>query len=316
MSKELFELAIAKRNIPLIEKLIPYQKLSPDEKYSIIKKFMYTPNSFIVPLIETLETKQHIQECLYLALMYKKLDVVKLLLGKGADPNEPNKSGQVPLSFAFSPNQTHKELIETLLNHGADINGKNKWNSTPVNTAASTGNVELLKFLEEKGATLNADVLKAAATSDQFEIVGYLLSKGIEVSHKTYFMAMMMNKKEMVDYLFQQDRDFKLIPKPQYNVLSMAAYKNYKDLLVNMMERGLPDDTKEKRLICSSALISAIDSGQFHLLPIFLEYGADINFISDDETPLDVARATGNSVIIKWIKERGGVSSGIKKLPR
>ncbi|WP_078549741.1 ankyrin repeat domain-containing protein [Litchfieldia alkalitelluris] len=315
MADTLFEIALKKRKISLLEQLIPYQHLTSERRAAIIKQFMSTKNTFVMPLIHTLESKEDIQACLYPAIFHKKVDAVKLLLEKGANPNKRSEYGQIPFHYAVSTKEAHRELIEALIQYGADVNVKNKYSATPISLAASYGNLELLQLLEEKGATINEDVLRSAATSSRFEVVNYLLKKGIPVTHKVYFMVMMMNKKEMANYLFQYDPLFKLTPTPNYNVLSIAACKNYLDLILKMMKRGLPEDEEEKKMICSTALIAAIDSGHLHLLPIFFEHGADINCIIDDETPLDVARYNRNTAIIKWIKERGGVSSGIKKLP-
>jgi len=52
-----------------------------------------------------------------LALMHSRPDIAVLLLERGADPNVPSGSGQLPIAYATTP-----EMIETLLKHGADPN--------------------------------------------------------------------------------------------------------------------------------------------------------------------------------------------------
>lgn len=173
-----------------------------------------------------------------------------------------------------------------------------------------------MNFLEENGAFLNEDVLRAAACANQFEAVDYLLKRGLTITDEIYFKVMMVNRQEMATYLFERDPYFQLTTNPDYQILAIAIYKNYRHLVKKMIYRGLPDEHDARRIICSTALFAAIDSGQFYYLPLLVKNGADINYFYENETPLDAAIMSGNTTIIKWIKEQGGTRSKIRKIYR
>ena len=64
---------------------------------------------------------------LVLALIHSRLDIAVFLLERGADPNIPAGSGQLPISYA-----TTSEMIETLLKHGADPNMSTNQSQSPL----------------------------------------------------------------------------------------------------------------------------------------------------------------------------------------
>jgi ankyrin repeat protein len=94
------------------------------------------------------------------------LEVMKLLLEKGADPNIPTFSGTTALMAASGinwvvsqtftePMPTQLEAIKLCLEKGADVNAANSMGLTPVFGAANRGADELLAYLVERGARLD-----------------------------------------------------------------------------------------------------------------------------------------------------------------
>ena len=79
------------------------------------------------------------------------LEVVKLLLERGARCNVQSKDGRSPLHLAVA--QSHLEVVEALLGaKGIRVNCRNKDHSTPLHTAAAQGHVEIAKALLLGGA--------------------------------------------------------------------------------------------------------------------------------------------------------------------
>ena len=76
-----------------------------------------------------------------------QMEVIKLLLAHGADPNMGNNLGFTPLHFASRP-----EVIALLVSHGAEINTQNQFLSTPLHTPAYKGHTKTVKALIEHGA--------------------------------------------------------------------------------------------------------------------------------------------------------------------
>ncbi|TIB70618.1 hypothetical protein E3Q22_04114 [Wallemia mellicola] len=58
------------------------------------------------------------------------LEIVSLLINKGADVNHVNGKGQASLHYAASKN--HPEIARKLLSHGADVNVKDRANQHPL----------------------------------------------------------------------------------------------------------------------------------------------------------------------------------------
>ena len=94
--------------------------------------------------------------------------MMRLLLAAGADPNIPSVDGTTPLMVASGlggggggrrrPDGSNPALARTelLLEHGADVNAVNEADFTALHGAAFSGNKELLRYLVEEGASIDA----------------------------------------------------------------------------------------------------------------------------------------------------------------
>jgi ankyrin repeat protein len=94
------------------------------------------------------------------------VDLMKLLVSRGADPNLPNLIGTTPLTVAaglgwvgnFSANAPGQWMnaVKFCLDHGADINAADQKGYTPLHGAAVRGDNEMIAFLVSKGADVKA----------------------------------------------------------------------------------------------------------------------------------------------------------------
>ncbi len=71
------------------------------------------------------------------AIAYRKIPTLKRLLANGADPNEPNAIGMVPLHLAVL--RGYDDIVRLLLDHGADIDNRAGGSLTPIKSALSYG---------------------------------------------------------------------------------------------------------------------------------------------------------------------------------
>lgn len=81
------------------------------------------------------------------------IEVVKLLLGKGIDPDSRDIDDQTPLSWASY--RGHNKVVQLLLSWGADPNSKDDYGKTPAMWAASDGWVEIFRSLLNYSAHVN-----------------------------------------------------------------------------------------------------------------------------------------------------------------
>ncbi|HJW48384.1 MAG TPA: ankyrin repeat domain-containing protein [Candidatus Limnocylindria bacterium] len=94
-----------------------------------------------------------------LASFFKRRDVVKALLERGAKPSVPSRDqGFTPLHSAVATDagDAIHEIVRLLLDAGADPNAKSHEGGTPLHSAAYTGDLEIAELLLAYGADPSA----------------------------------------------------------------------------------------------------------------------------------------------------------------
>jgi ankyrin repeat protein len=96
------------------------------------------------------------------------IPVVRYLLDRGADPNLGDDRGRTALFFAVSPGVVaassrgpvvtwgHPAVVSVLLEHGADVNARSHAGCTALHTAATFGEVDLVRTLIGSGCDVHA----------------------------------------------------------------------------------------------------------------------------------------------------------------
>jgi len=152
----------------------------------------------------------HEKPAIYWAAVYSKLEVVQLLIEKGANINTP---GDTPLHGSCYNGDI--KMAKLLLDNGANINAIDTNERTPLYWA-SLRYPNLAQYLLEKGADFNIVTntliapLHNASLYGYIEIVRILISKGADINIKDInektplYYACSKGQLEVINYLLQQ----------------------------------------------------------------------------------------------------------------
>lgn len=96
------------------------------------------------------------KECtpMMLAALKGHVDIVKMLIAKGADMEARNETGLTALMYAAS--NGHKDVVETLISNKADVDAKDNGRATALMYAAGKGYTDIVHLLIENGGDVNA----------------------------------------------------------------------------------------------------------------------------------------------------------------
>ena len=106
--------------------------------------------------VDLKKTNKHGFLPLQLAVMYGRTEEVKLLIKKGEDVNEQDRTGgMTPLHMAAGKGGLPEAVWMVLLDNGANANIKDRYGRTPLHLLARAGNPELARLLISRGASVN-----------------------------------------------------------------------------------------------------------------------------------------------------------------
>ncbi|XP_043472529.1 putative ankyrin repeat protein RF_0381 [Leptopilina heterotoma] len=145
------------------------------------------------------ETQDHDQTPLHFAVQNGNVEIIKILLEKGAVVNATNKELNTPLHIAVSDKYNLSEsVIQLLLENGADIKIYNENSRTPHDVCVNASIKRILSqheikmLLDSDGDIEEKDcwgytALHRAVNSESYELVEFLLCIGCDVNAETEF---------------------------------------------------------------------------------------------------------------------------------
>lgn len=241
---------------------------------------------------------------LHMAAQWAAKDAIGLLVGKGADVNARDAQGGTPLHRLLSQQPLpagSRDIVALLIEKGADIktyaglepypypgNGWKPHNSdTPLDAAIISGDIELVKLLLDKGASLtgrsehmDTPLLVAIKTGQSTEMAKLLIDRGSdinagdEVGMTPLTRALWSGNPDIAKYLVAKGADVNLTGPGDDTPLMRAVRANNLEIVTLLLDKGA--DLKPRSTFGESALSLARRSEDIKTLLLARGAAADL----------------------------------------
>lgn len=222
------------------------------------------------------------------AIVFKRRDVLPLLLEEGADIEQSDTKGRTPLMFAALAKDI--DILSKLIDAGADVNiaqtgGENEIGTTALHHALTRkDNLETIKLLIEHGANVTAanetgrtPLLKAAGWGN-VEYIQLLLDSGADLEHRSNIGKTALHES-----------------------VSIGRRDGSAQMVRTLISKGANFKTRDKW--GRTALMDAARWGNLEVVQLLVDAGADIEEKSNEGlTALDYARSKKKSLVIVYLE--------------
>jgi|GEM_PF-1943737 len=257
---------------------------------------------------------------LCVAVLYEELDIARLLLDRGANPNALSKDF---LALGVAISEEDLNGFTERFAAGANVDPVTAAAMSPLHFAANRGNNELVKLLLDHGARPDgptgpfaSPVLQAACHRHR-ETVQLLLSRGADL-HGPLFVAIVKGDKEMAGFLLDVAEEFPGDLSSWDALVSSASRVNRPNIARFLLEREPPaswmQSPAETKLAGSStqtpfpvpALWDAANRGELQRVAGLLAEGAVIDITGPlGWTPLHTAAWRGHWDVVRLLLTKG-----------
>uniref|UniRef100_A0A3Q3GL98 Ankyrin 1 n=1 Tax=Kryptolebias marmoratus TaxID=37003 RepID=A0A3Q3GL98_KRYMA len=290
------------------------------------------PNSRALDCMMDLFNSQLLVFCFYLeqsgltplhvASFMGHLNIVKILLQKGASPSASNVKVETPLHMASRAG--HFEVAEFLLQNAAPVDAKAKDDQTPLHCAARMGHKELVKLLLDHKANPNSTTtaghtpLHIAAREGHVQTVRILLDMQAQQTKMTkkgftpLHVASKYGKVDVAELLLERGANPNAAGKNGLTPLHVAVHHNNLDVVNLLVSKGGSPHSAARNGY--TALHIASKQNQVEVANSLLQYGASANAESlQGVTPLHLASQEGRPDMVSLlISKQANVNLGNK----
>nr|XP_032813791.1 ankyrin-2-like [Petromyzon marinus] len=251
---------------------------------------------------------------LHIAAHYGNVNVARLLLECGADPNYMANNGISPLHVAAK--RGHSELVTLLLSLGGNIDARTRDGLTPLHCAARSGHDGTLEILLEQGAPILAKTknglspLHMAAQGDHVGCVRGLGARDAPVDDATLDSLTALHVAAHCGHYRSAKLLLELGAEPDaralngFTPLHIASKKNRARVVELLLRhRATIGAVTESGL---TPLHVAAFMGNLEVVSLLLQYGATLDTPNvRGETPLHMAARAGQLPAVKSLLKAG-----------
>ena len=232
------------------------------------------------------------------------LEMVKLLLAKGADPNFKNILGPFInyTVLAFAVDCKIKDLAKLLVENGAHVayTEGSDLDKCALAKACRQGDLDMVKILLPHGATIDP--------TWAFPLCSVSLQHNIEISYiySPVNIALSEGHVEVVEWLLENGAE---VPSGALHIAihdyhDCRKIPNTNHMIKILLDHGAqvnPSSTDEP-----SPLMLASYHGEIEMVKMLLERGAQVNYILDEEyVALSLAARQGQADVVKLLLDKG-----------
>jgi ankyrin repeat protein len=258
------------------------------------------------------------------------MEIVKLLLEHGADPNLPEE-GIAPYGGALYAAVAggHFEIAQLLLERGANPNAAVESSADCLSRAINRGDQKMIDILASYGASRSVEImayygdlrtaaavfaanpslandpeaLSNAAREGQDAFVRLMLRYQPDLARH---VAVAAKTRELTEYLFQRGMDPSRSDWLGITPLHRFAERGDLESAALFVERGANVNARDEEL-CSTPLGCAAKAGKLAMVEMLLARGAKTNLPDDPEwaTPLAWATRRGHADVIEMLRRAG-----------
>jgi ankyrin repeat protein len=226
-------------------------------------------------------------------------EIVKLLLDRGANPNE-REPGIAPwgASLHSAISCRHWHIVRLLIEHGANVNGHVESSGNCLWMAKHVGAPqEVIDLLISKGARLSLELICYDGNPDTLTP---LLEANPDLVFTNDEHRDLLNHRALVD----------LVLKYQPDILKQFSIRNMNDPEQArwLIQHGLNSNNTD--WLGAGPLHRAASDGNIEMAAVYLDAGADINAMDTDSssTPLGWAARYGKKEMVEWLLQKGADS--------
>jgi serine/threonine-protein phosphatase 6 regulatory ankyrin repeat subunit B len=243
-------------------------------------------------------------------------DVAKLteLLDAGANVEEETMRGWTALIMAIM--KGHIEIVKLLLNRGADINHRSCSLPPLVHAIAKEANLEIMKLLLDHGANPlfvsgkeQKNALHWAASEGALGAIEILLDRGMDIEAKSrrgctpLILAADVGQARAAELLLKRGANPLVRSENGGTPLIWAACHNHLDAIKLFLDADPNMDAVDN--FGHSAVFLAAYFGSLEVLDFLLEHGADITARPKERPILQVAAAEGHAKVVQRLIDHG-----------